>query len=77
MQISGLPYASANSGNITPVVVYPDALALTAGNIAIAAVLNNSTIITLQQTPVGGGLGTPVPMDAVFNMYISFTYFAA
>jgi len=74
--IANLPFTSSGVGNLVGGVSigYIDNLALSAGNIPLAYVLNANTRIQLAQTPTGGGAVGLVPMDTSATIVITGTY---
>lgn len=76
MLIANLPFTSSGVGNLVGGVSigYIDNLALSAGNIPLAYVLNANTRIQLAQTPTGGGAVALVPMDTSATIVITGTY---
>jgi hypothetical protein len=73
--ISGLPFVSSNSSTYPAVTVsFPNNLALTALNVAVAFVENNNSTINIYQYPTGGGASTGVTYDAAASIMLSGTY---
>jgi hypothetical protein len=79
IEFGGLPFASKGGANYlnAAAIGFLDGLSLTAGNVATAYVGAGVSTITLQQTPSGGGASAAVPMDTVFSIILSVTYFTA
>jgi hypothetical protein len=75
MRISGLPFTAANDSMYPVNGVCAQSLTLTASNYLISRVLANSTLISLDQIPVGttGAFGG-VPIDTAFDLYLSGQY---
>lgn len=76
LSIANLPYTSSSvSGLVASATIgYVDGLALTAGNTPLAYIQNNSSKISLLQTPTGGGSVSLVPMDTAATIAINVTY---
>lgn len=78
MNVAGLPFTSANGANwYSAMAIRPNNIALTAGNVLVALVLQATTNINLQQTPTGGGAVSSVPIDTAGSIIISGHYEAA
>jgi hypothetical protein len=73
--IPGLPFV-AQTGNTNPAVSLACGnLALSAGNVPAAYVVNGNSYIVIKQMPTGGGALTNVPYDAsVDEIYIAGSY---
>lgn len=78
LQLANLPFVAKNQAGLNQAVTlsFLNNLALTAGNIAQANILPNTTIIAVVQTPVAGGAVTNVPIDVAFDVTYSATYIA-
>lgn len=75
MRVSGLPFTSNNTtNNLNSLSVYPNNVSLTASNYMNAYVIVNSTQISIDQAPVGGGAASNVPIDTSANIIISGQY---
>ena len=74
LQISGLPFTSANATVFPQLSVSSENLALTASNYLIAYVNNNATTVAIAQNPTGGGARTLVAYDAAAEILITGTY---
>ena len=77
--LRGLPFTTLNSGaNLGAVTLaYNHNIALTANNLLTAYIGGNSTSITVDQYPVGGGSSTAVPMDASGGFIYTVSYLTA
>ena len=79
LKIGALPFTAVgatNNGYASCSIGYFNNIALTAGNVATAYVLNSSTVIDMIQYPTGGGASTAIPIDTAGTLMISATYFA-
>jgi hypothetical protein len=76
MSIASLPFTSSNATSLvaSATIGYVDGLALTAGNTPLAYIQNNSSKITLLQTPTGGGSVALVSMDIAATIAVNATY---
>jgi hypothetical protein len=74
--LRGLPFTTLNAGaNLGAVTLaYNNGIALTANNLLTAYIGGNSTSITVDQYPVGGGNSTAVPMDASGGFIYTVSY---
>lgn len=79
MQINGLPFACENVANSWFGVSLGAVanIVLTAGNVMTANIQANTSIITLQQYPTGGGASAAVLLDIAGTLVVSATYQAA
>ncbi len=80
LKIGALPFTAVgatNNGYASCSIGYFNNIALTAGNVATAYVLNSSTVIDMIQYPTGGGAAIAIPIDTAGTLMISATYFAA
>jgi len=77
--LRGLPFTTLSSGaNLGAVTLaYNHNIALTANNLLTAYIGGNSTSITVDQYPVGGGSSTAVPMDASGGFIYTVSYLTA
>lgn len=73
MRISGLPF-TANATAFASVQSFADNLALTALNIPAFLLAPNTTLIYMNQLPVGGGASTAIPMDTNCDIIVSGVY---
>ena len=75
MTIGGLPFtADSASGNYALVGGYISDITMTAGNVCYYGVYPNSSVINVDQTPVGGGSATNVPYDASGSLGVTLCY---
>lgn len=75
MQVDGLPFTSnSTTGNFHAATAFYSNITLTAGNVLILGIGNNSTKIDFQQTPTGGGASTLVALDVAASIIISGHY---
>jgi hypothetical protein len=75
MRIGGLPFTSNSTASNYPTAsIYPGNLTLTANNVAIAYIENNTTLVVINQYPVGGGTTTDVNYDGTALMLVSGHY---
>lgn len=75
MNISGLPFTSANVSNLEhPVASISSNLALTAGNYLQTYIPQNSTQVLLRQVPTGGGALVAIPLDTAATLEVSGHY---
>ena len=70
MRISGLPFTSADLSGCA--FGFVNSIALTAGYILTG--FTNSSLISLQQTPSGGGASIAVPVDSVGTFVVTVSY---
>ena len=78
MFISGLPFTvSSISSNVaySASAVWMRNLALTANNIMQAYPDPSATTVTFNQVPTGGGVTAGIPVDTVFQIMLSGSYF--
>jgi hypothetical protein len=77
--LGGLPFTALNAGaNLGGVAIaYNHNIVLTANNVITAYIAGNSTRITVDQYPVGGGGSTAVPMDASGGFIYTISYLAS
>jgi hypothetical protein len=79
MTLGGLPFttlsAGANLGGVA--IAYNHNIVLTANNVITAYIGGNTTLITVDQYPVGGGGSTAVPMDASGGFIYTISYLAS
>lgn len=77
MDVAGLPFTSNNTSfNFSGVTIGQfENVTLTALNTPFAYIAANSTVISLKQTPVGGGAAASIPLDTSANIILSATYF--
>ena len=78
LAFGGLPFTIANNANeyATATIGVFDGIALTALNVPSIAGSWNTTILNLNQFPVGGGTNTGVPYDAAGAIIMTSTYIA-
>jgi hypothetical protein len=75
MRVANLPFTSINSTNTYAVPsIWCSNIALTASNVMQAANLINSTSVSIEQYPVGGGASNAVAMDVAGQLIISGQY---
>ncbi len=75
MRIEGLPFTSSATTNVNPALAYYNSsIALTASNVMQIVVATNSTQISIQQYPVGGGGATNVAMDTAGQIIATGQY---
>lgn len=75
LKVSGLPFTSINSaGVVYTVTAFGNNFALTASNTMVAYITSNTTDITVQQIPVGGGALSNITLDTVAALNISGVY---
>ena len=75
LKVSGLPFTSINSaGVVYTVTAFGNNFALTASNTMVAYITSNTTDITVQQIPVGGGALSNITLDTVAAINISGVY---
>jgi hypothetical protein len=75
LKFAGLPFTSANSLTYPAVCIsYPQNIALTSLNVAVANISNNATTIEIQQYPVGGGGVTAVAYDIFAELILTGSY---
>ena len=77
LQFSGLPFIASNtSGAYNGISIgYVNNIATTAGTVLYGLVEFGTTLITMTQTPTGGGIYTLVPLDTAGDIGFSATYF--
>ena len=75
LRIGSLPFASSSNGPASAVAIYPENVALTAGNIAVAVVVVGESYIGIDQVPTGGGAAVAVPYDAAGELIIAGHYY--
>jgi len=78
LRVGSLPFTSVgatNNGYASCSIGYFENISLTAGNLATAYVLANSTNIDMVQYPTGGGATTSIPIDVAGSLMINATYF--
>ena len=74
IRISGLPFTSSNSSTYPQLATSSENITLTANNYMISYVNNNSTFITIAQSPIGGGAMSTVTYDASGQILVAGTY---
>lgn len=75
LRVAGLPFTSnSTSNNLNALSVYPSNVTMTASNYMCAYVLANNTQISIDQTPVGGGAASNVPLDTAATINVSGQY---
>jgi hypothetical protein len=75
MTIGGLPFTSdSTTGNYALVAGYVSDLTLTASNVAYYGVYFSSSVINIDQYPVGGGTATNVPYDGAASLAVTMCY---
>lgn len=78
LQITNLPFAANSaSENYTPITVFNNNVATTAGTITGALILPTQSIIQVYSMPTGGGGSGLVGMDAAGDLYLSGHYYTA
>ena len=73
LRMTGLPFTSNTNSQSSLAANYGN-LALTANNVAQCYVLGNSTSISIEQYPVGGGAATDVAYDAAATILVAGQY---
>jgi sugar lactone lactonase YvrE len=77
IKVTGLPFTSLSTGNaFSALSVRPSNYALTANNVMVAYVSNNSIDIIVNQYPAGGGGAAVVPMDTSASIMLAGHYVA-
>lgn len=75
--VTGLPFVSSSTNNApTAFSVFAGDYALTALNVMVAYIVDNSSTVVVQQIPVGGGSLTNVALDTSASILISGTYYS-
>ena len=75
LRITGLPFTSSSSSTFPSITIsFFDGVTLTALNIPMAYMANNSTDIIFNQCPVGGGGNTSITYDAAGAIQLSGCY---
>jgi len=78
MRIAGLPFSSENTTNMyVPVTLYSTNISALTNNIIQGYMLSNTTQVTLQQYPAGGGAASNLGMDTAGTLMVGFAYRAA
>jgi hypothetical protein len=75
MSVAGLPFTSiATAGTFNALSTWYQNITMTALNLLTAYVNVNATIVSLSQTPVGGGAATAVAMDTAGSLLLTGHY---
>jgi hypothetical protein len=75
MSVAGLPFTSiATAGTFNALSTWYQNITMTALNLLAAYVNLNATIVSLSQTPVGGGAATAVAMDTAGSLMLTGHY---
>jgi hypothetical protein len=79
MTLGGLPFTtlSAGANGCGIAIGYAHNIALTANNVITAYIGGNTTLIRVEQYPVGGGGSTAVPMDTLGGIIYTISYLAS
>ena len=77
LQFGGLPFIASNtSGAYNGIsIAYVNSIATAAGTVLYGLVEFGTTLITMTQTPTGGGTYGLVPLDTSGDIAFSATYF--
>jgi hypothetical protein len=74
LRVDGLPFTSNNTTYQAVTVSYPNNLALSSLNVAVAFIGPNSAYVDMYQYPAGGGASAVIPYDAGGEIMLSGTY---